>query len=295
VRKTLTVEGLVINRRRPKHNFTTRDLTRLLLTLWTQDDQIFIPERYRVQFTFIIRVYCWTGARLGAFFTNGLRYRDVDIVLQRISTDGWRLIYNIKQRWVKNNRDPKNIVCGAIGKEHDKFVYIDAAFLLAMAIADGAFLGFESLNDLQRQQIPSGEKELILRFKDSALNLPILRKCTKADGVTDEPMPKAAFTEILEARSKVPGISARHQSTPFAGSWVKRSMRDTPTFSDPSHFTQADPRVFGQSYVANTSSTARPPFWAKRVITVTSITSKAWKSFVNRASPVNCPLTSSSA
>jgi hypothetical protein len=42
---------------------------------------IFIPERYRIEFTFIIRVYCWTGARLGAFFTNGLRYRDIDIVL----------------------------------------------------------------------------------------------------------------------------------------------------------------------------------------------------------------------
>lgn len=83
-------------------------------------------------------------------------------MLQRISTDGWRLIYNIKQMWVKINRDPKNIVFGAIGKEHDKFVYNDAAFLLAMAIADGALFGFESLNDLQRQQIPSDEKELIL-------------------------------------------------------------------------------------------------------------------------------------
>jgi hypothetical protein len=51
------------------------DLTRVLLALWTRDDLIFIPERYRVQTTFIIHVYCWTGARLSAFFTHGLRYK----------------------------------------------------------------------------------------------------------------------------------------------------------------------------------------------------------------------------
>jgi hypothetical protein len=63
----------VVNKHRPKYNFAARDLTRILRALWTQDDPIFIPERYRVQFTYIIHVYCWTGARIGAFFTNGLR------------------------------------------------------------------------------------------------------------------------------------------------------------------------------------------------------------------------------
>jgi hypothetical protein len=75
VRRSLTLEGIVVKKHRPKHNFTARDLTRVLLTLWTRDDLIFIPERYRVQTTFIIHVYCWTGARIGAFFTDGLRYK----------------------------------------------------------------------------------------------------------------------------------------------------------------------------------------------------------------------------
>ena len=70
-------------------------------------------------------------------------------MLQRITTDGWRLIYNIKQRWVKNNRDPENVVFSAVGKEHDKLFYNDSAFFLAMAIADGALFGFEPLDDLQ--------------------------------------------------------------------------------------------------------------------------------------------------
>lgn len=80
VRRTLTLEGIVFNKHRPKHNFTVRDLARVLLALWTRDDLIFIPERYRVQTTFIIHVYCWTGARIGAFFTDGLRY-NVEIAI----------------------------------------------------------------------------------------------------------------------------------------------------------------------------------------------------------------------
>jgi hypothetical protein len=74
VRKTLTKEGVVVNIQRPKHLFTWRDLTRVLRTLWTQDDLIFVHDRYRVQFTLIFRMYCWTGARLSAFFTGGLCY-----------------------------------------------------------------------------------------------------------------------------------------------------------------------------------------------------------------------------
>jgi hypothetical protein len=118
------VEGVVANIKRPKHNFTALDLTRLLVTVWTHDDLIFIPERYRLQYTLIIRMYCWTGARLSAFFTGGLRWdvscrngfatstylrrKDIDLVLQRVDSGGWRLIYQVKQRWVKNNRDPIN-------------------------------------------------------------------------------------------------------------------------------------------------------------------------------------------
>lgn len=125
MRRTLTAEDLVVNKRREKHLSTLCDLTQILLTLWTRDDLIFIHERCRIQFTLILRMYCWTGARLGAFFTGGLRYgvsypalldlertltlQDIDLVLQRVDNGGWRLIYQVKQRWIKNNRDPKNI------------------------------------------------------------------------------------------------------------------------------------------------------------------------------------------
>lgn len=65
-----------MNMKRPKNNFGKEDLNELLLTLWTKDDLIFIHERNRIQFTFIFHVYCWTGARLSAFFTGeGLCYK----------------------------------------------------------------------------------------------------------------------------------------------------------------------------------------------------------------------------
>jgi hypothetical protein len=116
---------VVVNIKKPKYNFTVTTLTKVLVTLWTKDDLVFIPERYRLQYTFILRVYCWTGARLSAFFTGGFCYgvssrhgrspvarltsQDVTLVLQRAPDRPWRLIYRIDQRWVKNNRDPENI------------------------------------------------------------------------------------------------------------------------------------------------------------------------------------------
>ena len=88
-----------MDKRRPKHNFPARDLTRLLLTLWTMDDLIFTPERYRIQSMFIVRVYCWTGARLSAFSSNGLRYRGVVLVLQRTSAEVrcWCMLWTVKR------------------------------------------------------------------------------------------------------------------------------------------------------------------------------------------------------
>lgn len=244
----------MVNVHRPKHNFTARDLTRILSTLWTQDDLIFIPERYRVQFTFIIHVYCYTGARLSAFFTGGLRYRDIDLALQRVSSRQWRVIYNVNQRWVKNNRDPENIVFGAAGKEHNLLVYDDVACLLTLAFADNALFGYDSLDQLLTQEIPPGDDVIPLRFKDSALDRPILRKCTKAGGVLDEPMPKAAFTDIFGSTLRNAGylcLKSIHAIRRELGKKVDE--RYTPVQRS-QLLTQGDPRVFGQSYVADISS-----------------------------------------
>lgn len=94
---------------------------------------------------------------------------------------------------------------GAVGKDHGKLIYNDAAFLLVLAIADDALFGYKSLDDVQRQEIPAGEDQLVLSYKEAALDRPILRKCTKAEGVTEEPMPKATFLAIYEKTMKNAG------------------------------------------------------------------------------------------
>jgi hypothetical protein len=132
--------------------FRSCDLTRNLLTLWTQDDLIFIPEHYQIQFAFIIQVFYWTATRPGALFIISRRYQDINTILQQVPSSGWRLIiYNISQRWVKNNRDPENVVSNSAFKRHETFIYNDAAFLLTMAIADVALFGCERLDDLMQE------------------------------------------------------------------------------------------------------------------------------------------------
>jgi hypothetical protein len=56
IRNDPVEQGYVVNRHRPKHLFTWRDLTYLLVTLFTPDDLIFIPERYQLQCTLIIHI-----------------------------------------------------------------------------------------------------------------------------------------------------------------------------------------------------------------------------------------------
>ena len=243
-----------MNKPRPKHNFTVTDLVRIGVTLWIKDDLEFTPERYRIQFMFIIRVFCWTRARLGSFFIDGLRYRDIELVLQRTTNTAWKCIYKIDQRWAKNNRDTENIVFGTALQGHDKFIFEDVPYLLTMTFADKALFGFNTLADLQEQQIPKGQDELALRWRESALDKPILRKSTKAGSVTDEPIPRSAFSQIFQSTLVNAGYlcaASVHSIRRQLGKKVDELYTEVQRSQHP---TQADPRIFVQAYVANTPS-----------------------------------------
>lgn len=78
----MTKEGLVVNKKKPKHLFGRKELVQFTITFWTVDDDHFTHPRNKVQIPFIIAVFCWTGARIGAFFPDkkddtkkGLQYR----------------------------------------------------------------------------------------------------------------------------------------------------------------------------------------------------------------------------
>ena len=84
----------------------------------------------------------------------------------------------------------------------------------AMTIADNVLVGIRSVADLQKLEIPAGQDELPLIYAEGAEEKFILRKCSKAGGVTDEPMPKSAFVKIHKSGDKcrVPlrALSSRH-------------------------------------------------------------------------------------
>lgn len=75
----------------------------------------------------------------------------------------------------------------------------DTQFLLTMAFADNALYGIKSFADLWEMEIPAGEDALPLLWNEEALLRPILRNATKADGVTDEALPKVIFERILKS------------------------------------------------------------------------------------------------
>ena len=83
-------------------------------------------------------------------------------------------------------------------KEHGKLIYNGAGFFLAMAMADKAIWGYDSLAELLQQKIPRGKNELPLRYREDSLHRPFLRKCTKAHNITEELMPMSTFYEIFE-------------------------------------------------------------------------------------------------
>lgn len=88
---------------------------------------------------------------------------------------------------------------GASTSQHSKPLYDDTQFLLVMAIADQPIFGISPLDDLFDQQIPKGEEEIVLRWNDEVMNLPILRNATMSQGVTEEPLPKKTFDRIFKS------------------------------------------------------------------------------------------------
>ncbi|KAL9118138.1 MAG: hypothetical protein Q9187_005320, partial [Circinaria calcarea] len=221
----------------------------------------FVHPRNKAQIPFAIAVFCWTGARMGASFPDkdnkargGLRYRDVEVVLLQNSGGGWKIIYRIDQRWVKNNRDLENTVYGASTSQHSKLLYDDTQYLLALPFADKAFWGISSPEELWQLQIPPNEDELTLRWTDSAKHLPILRNATMIYGVSEEPLPKRTFDRIIKSVLNLSGYFGNatiHAIRRFIGKKINERYTEVERSQ---HKTQTDTWVYGQSYVANTSS-----------------------------------------
>lgn len=64
-------QGITTTKKRDKFLFDVDDLVHVILSAWTKYDNGFFHEGMRVQMTFLLLVYCFTGARVGAFLHNG--------------------------------------------------------------------------------------------------------------------------------------------------------------------------------------------------------------------------------
>jgi len=77
--------------------FDVDDLVNILVFLWTEDDLVSIHECMRDQITFLILVYCYSGARSGALLYNGkAEVRRKDGQIDKLAFEGlaWRLRRN---------------------------------------------------------------------------------------------------------------------------------------------------------------------------------------------------------
>ena len=102
-----------MNKKKQKQFFSEKELVQFNITFLTIDDAQFTHPRNKAQVPFAIAVFCWTGARIGAFFPNqenkdngGLRYQvclcetiwgsfadrlqDIEVVLIRVP-GGWKV------------------------------------------------------------------------------------------------------------------------------------------------------------------------------------------------------------
>lgn len=106
-----------------------------------------------------------------------------------------------------------------------------------------ALFGFDTLADLQTQEIPAGDNQVVLRWRESALDKPILRKYTKAGGLSEEPMPEKAFREIFQSTLRNAGYhcsASVHSIRRQLGKQVDELYTEVQRSQQ---LTQADPRI----------------------------------------------------
>jgi hypothetical protein len=118
-----------------------------------------------------------------------------------------------------------------------------------------------------------GENEVPLPFKELALSQPILRKCTKAKGVSDEPMPRSAFTDIFGTTLKNVGYfcaTSIHAIRRQLGKKVDERYTEVQSCST---LRKATPAYSGSTMLPIPHpSMVRPPFSAKVPTMVIAVT-----------------------
>jgi hypothetical protein len=124
-----------------------------------------------------------------------------------------------------------------------------------MAIADKALFRFDTLADLQTQEIPRRR-----RLSRSTVARASARQANPTGNIQKQEASARSHAvegfqgDIPEHPSAMLGITVRSQFTGFDVSWARKWTNCTPRSSSLSNSHRLIPVLLGQSYVANTSS-----------------------------------------
>ncbi|XEV05763.1 hypothetical protein FSHL1_011050 [Fusarium sambucinum] len=243
------------NLQKPKFNFQSGDLDRLIDQVWSGQDTRHIYDRNRLQFHLQLLWFCDAGARRGALLKHGVPYKDIHLVLS--PHQGWpQFFYKLAQRHVKNNKDPDLRAFGNTCRQHPVLRYDSVSIILMLAVVDGAL----NREDLTRMMENGGEGHV--EWSKQCRDLPICRSVDQQGEVHDtKPMNQDSFIEMFKTflmqagYISIPGYLFLPGSIHMIRRELGKQLDGLYTEVERSqHLTQADKAVFGQSYTADTSS-----------------------------------------
>ncbi|KAJ5288305.1 hypothetical protein N7508_011080 [Penicillium antarcticum] len=251
IRNTLTLDKVVVNKKKQKYNFTKDDFLKVVSSIWQIDHKKFIPGLIKVDILFALQLYLFTGARVGSFMPSdenkhqrGLRYEHIDLVLFPSRTDPWEVGWRVNQVWLKNNRDSEYTVFGIGIRDSSKPQFASGEVLLSLALEHGALFGIESVADLAQYDLSNGE--IPLRWKKDYLSKPIFRNVT-ADGPQDIPLTQGRFTNYLHQIFVAAGYT-KHPTIHC----LRRNLAKEVELSQ--ILAHRDPNTFPEHYQAHCSS-----------------------------------------
>ncbi|KAI9040418.1 uncharacterized protein KD926_008241 [Aspergillus affinis] len=187
IRNTLTPKYGLRTEPRERALVTAKDIEYLLRRLFGKDSHDYKHERARVQTGSSLSLFAGSGARAGAIVESS-SYRDSNECLYYK-----HLSFNIKwsenghiKRWVTIDpeflkgwryRDdvkmPKNWF-----REHPVLGFNFVFWVIVHGIADSAFRGISSVDDLLTKRPPVGRESWTLQWSDAAKELPFFRMIT---------------------------------------------------------------------------------------------------------------------
>ncbi|KAA8644962.1 uncharacterized protein ATNIH1004_009173 [Aspergillus tanneri] len=211
IRNVLTAKYGLPTKPRERALVTAQDIEYLLRHLFEKDNHDYIHERARVQTGSSLSLFAGSGARAGAIVESSSYRNSNECLYYR------HLTFNLKwskngliKRWVTIDpeflkgwryRDdttlPKNWF-----REHPVLGMNFVFWVIVHGIADGAFKGISSVDDLLGKRPPVGRESWTLQWSESARDLPFFRmvspKGPKADKALTFSSLHHNYTELAE-------------------------------------------------------------------------------------------------